>query len=172
MFRKWIVTALVAALMTSAVVSTVQAAEKIALVSLQQALNEVNDGKKAKQKLKKDFESKKKQLDGMKSELEKLSQELDKQKMVLSGEALAQKRQDLQAKFIDLQNKAATYERELKMQEAESAKKILTSLREIVLEISKKEGYTLVIENSTDTVLYASTGEDITPKVIAEYNKK
>lgn len=148
------------------------AAEKIAMVSLQQALNTVNDGKKAKTNLKKEYDVKKKEIDKMKVELEDLGKKLESQKMVLSPEALNEKRKELQTKFMDLQNKAATFERELKTKEAESAKAILLALRDIVLEISKSEGYTLVIENSSDTVLFSANGEDITAKVIAAYNSK
>lgn len=172
MYKKLIIFAVLACTLFLSGVSQAKAQEKIALVSLQKALNMVNEGKKAKNMLKKDYEAKKKKIDAMKNELEKLSKDLDKQKMVLSAEALQNKRKALQTKFMDLQNKAATFERELKTKEAESAKKILMALRDIVINISKKEGYTLVIENSTETVLYSSTGIDITPKVIAAYNKK
>lgn len=148
------------------------AQEKIALVSLQKALNQVNEGKKIKNTLKKEYETKKKKIDAMKLELENLSKDLEKQQMVLSGEALQAKRKNLQEKFIDLQNKAAIFEKELKTKEAQSAQKILNSLRDIVIRISKKQGYTLVIENSTETVLFSKNAEDITSKVIAAYNKR
>jgi len=159
--------------MAGSVLNAAQASdEKIALVSLQKALNLVNDGKKAKDTLKKEYETKKKQIDTMKLDLEKLTKNLEKQQMVLSADALQTKRKELQAKFLDLQNKAATYERELKTKEAESAKKILDRLRQIVVSLSQKEGYTLVIENSADMVLYSKNAEDITQKVIQAFNKK
>lgn len=149
-----------------------QAEEKIALVSLQKALNEVNEGKTAKAKLKKDFDAKKKQIDDLKTQLQTMSQDLEKQKMVLSQDAMKAKTQELQTKYMDLQSKASQYEQELKTQESSTAQKILTSLRQIVNTISSQEGYTLVIENSTETVLYSKTATDITDKVIAAYNKK
>lgn len=152
--------------------SPVHANEKIALVSLQKALLSVNEGKKIKGDLQAEYETKKKQIDTMKSELEKMRDEIEKQQSVLSQEALKQKSQDLQAKFMDLQNKAATYERELTTKEAENAKRMLLKLRDVVLEISKKEGYTLVLENSTDTVLFSQSGVDITENVITAYNNK
>lgn len=161
-----------ASLVSLCVSSVVHAADKVALVSLQRALNEVNDGKKAKDALKRDFDAKKKKIDLMKADLEKLSQDLDKQKSVLSGEALQQKKQDLQAKFLDLQNQAVTYERDLKTQESESAQKILTTLRQMVLDMSKTDGYTMVIENSSETVLYSTVAVDITDKLISAYNAK
>ena len=152
-------------------VSVANAQEKIALVSLQRALNEVNEGKKAKADLQKNYDSKKKQIDTMKTDLEQLSQQLEKEQMVLSKDALKLKTQDLQKKYLDLQNKAASYERELKTAEAESANKILTSLKTLVSKISDQEGFTLVIENSGQTVLFSKSAEDITPKIIAAYNK-
>lgn len=169
MFKKVIV-ATVIGLMILGVTTKAQAADKIALVSLQRALNEVNDGKKAKEGLKKEYEVKKKQIDDLKTGLEKMSQELESQKMVLSADALGAKKKELQTKLLDLQTKAATFEKELATKESESAKNILTKLRQIVMDLSKKEGYTLVIENTAETVLFSANGEDITPKVISAYN--
>ncbi len=172
MRKRIIISAVLALLFVIGSVNISYAQEKIALVSLQSALNQVNEGKKAKESLKKEYESKKKKIDAMKSELESMSKKVEKQQMVLSADAMNKKRKELQAKFLDLQNKAATFERELKTKEAESAKKILTSLRNIVVTLSKKEGYTLVIENSAETVLYSKGATDITSKVIAAYNKR
>lgn len=167
---KKIIIAAILALSLIGTATQVHAVDKIALVSLQRALNEVNDGKKAKDNLKKEYELKKKQIDDMKTELEKSSQDLENQKMVLSADALNAKKKDLQTRILDLQTKAAGFEKELATKESESARGILTKLRQIVLDMSKKEGYTLVIENSSETVLFSSTGEDITPKLITAYN--
>lgn len=163
---------MIAAAAFSFAAKTVHAEEKIALVSLQKALNEVDEGKNAKAKLKKDFDAKKKQIDDMKTQLQTMSQDLDKQKMVLSQDALKSKTQELQTKYMDLQTKASQYEQELKTQESASAQKILGALRQIVNTISSQDGYTLVIENSTETVLFSKNAVDITAKVISAYNKK
>lgn len=170
MFKRLVFSGVILTLLLG-VVAQANAQEKIALVSLQKALNDVNEGKKAKADLQKNYESKKKQIDSLKAELEKLSQDLEKEQMVLSKDALKTKTQDLQKKYLDLQNKAATYERELKTAEAESANKILTSLRSLVNKVSQQQGYTLVIENSAQTVLFATQAQDITPKIIEAYNK-
>lgn len=148
-----------------------QAEEKIALVSLQRALNEVNEGKSAKARLQKDYDAKKKQLDDIKNQLESMSADLEKQKMVLSQEALKSKQQELQTKYIDWQTKGAQYEKDLKTQESASMQKIIMALRQVVSKISNQEGYTLVIENSTETVLFSKNAVDITDKVIASFNK-
>lgn len=170
--KKLVSISLVVLIACFAIVKTVHAEEKIGLVSLQRALNEVEEGKRAKAKLKKDFEIKKKQIDDLKVEFQALSDGLEKDKLVLSQDALKEKSQALQTKYLDLQNKAASYEQELKTQESDSANKILLALRQVVSDISAKEGYTLVIENSTDTVLFSKNASDITDKVISAYNSK
>lgn len=170
--KRRIITTLLFLLVLSGFAATAHANEKIALVSLQKALITVNEGKKVKGDLQAEYETKKKQIDAMKTELEKMRADIEKQQSVLSQDALKQKSQDLQAKFMDLQTKASTYERELTSKEAENAKRMLLKLRDVVLEISKNEGYTLVLENSTDTVLFSQSGVDITDKVIAAYNAK
>lgn len=155
------------------VVSTpVAAQQKVALVSLQSALNQVNQGKRAKATLKADFDSKQKQLESMKGDLKKMRDQLEKQKMVLSENALKTKAGEMQSKFMDLQNKAVQYERELKTKEAESADKILQNLKNVVIEIAKKNSYDIVYENSADVVLYSAQGINITNDVIKAFNKK
>lgn len=152
--------------------SLATAEEKIAIVSLQKALNDVNEGKKAKEKLKKEFAQKKKEIDKEKANLQKEADALQKQGSVLSREAMQSKTQALQKRFMELQTKAANYERELKMAELESANKIIASMRGLIEELAKKGGYTLVLENSTETVLFAPNAKDITKDLIALYNKK
>lgn len=155
---------------TFGVHSLAQAEEKIALVSLQRALNEVEEGKRAKTTLKADFDAKQKQLEALKADLKKMKDDVDKQKMVLSEEALKTKSNEIQTKFLELQQKAMEYEQELKKKEAESADKILTALKTLVLDLGKKNGYDIIYENSAEVVLYSSKGIDITPELIKVYN--
>lgn len=165
---------LVASLMLASVFTTIPAVShaegKIALVNLQRALNDVEEGKKIKAQLKKDFEGKNVEIQKMKTDIETASKNLESQKMVLSQDALKTKSQEIQTKFMDLQNKASTYEQELKKKEAESAKKILDKLQLIVGNIAQKEGYTLVLENSANIVLFSKDTKDITTDVISAYN--
>lgn len=164
----------VATIMTASVISTLPAVAhadgKIALVNLQRALNDVDEGKKIKATLKKDFDLKNAEIQKMKTDIESTSKNLESQKMVLSQDAVKTKSQEIQTKFMDLQNKAATYEQDLKKKEAESAKKILDKLQLIVGSLAQKNGYSLVLENSANIVLYSKDTVDITNDVISAYN--
>lgn|SRR3990167_4325682 len=146
------------------------AQEKIALVSLQKALNDVNEGKQVKATLKADFDAKQKQLESLKAELKKMRDDLDKQKMVLSEDALKAKAGEMQTKFMDLQNKAVQYENELKQKEAQNADRILSHLRNLTVQLAKEKQYDLVVENSADIVIYSAKAEDITGQLIQRYN--
>lgn len=145
---------------------------KIAVVSLQQALNEVNEGKRAMASIKADIESKKSQLEKMKGDIKAKREALEKQRMVLSKEALSSKMNELQNQFLELQKKAMEYDQQVKTKESESVQRILKSLRGIVTEMAKKDGYDIVYENSADTVLYSKTAVDLTPDLIKAYNKR
>lgn len=172
MFKKVTTLVLMTVLCVTLVAKQAHAEEKIALVSLQKALNEVEEGKRAKAKLQKDIDVKKKQIDSLKAEFETMSKQLEKDKTLLSQDAYKTKTQELQTKYLEIQNKASTFERDIRTQELESSQKIILSLRQVVKDISAKDGYTLVIENSAETVLFSKNAEDITTKVIAAFNKK
>lgn len=145
---------------------------KIGTVSFQQALNEVEQGKKAKAALKSEFDSKQKRLDVQQQELQKMQQDVEKNKGVLSQDALVAKQKIFMEKYTDLQKSMAGYREELMTKEAKMTGQILKNLKTVVEGIAKKEGFTLVMEDSQDAVLYVQSKEDLTNRVITLYNQK
>lgn len=154
-----------------AVSGQAEAQQKVAVVSLQQALNQTEEGKKSMAAIQADMQLKKKQLDDMKTELKSMRDEIEKQKMVLSKEALDAKAGAIQTKFLELQRKAVEYEQALRQKETDSVGKILKSLRTVVIELAKREKYDIVYENSADVILYSANAVDITAEVIKAYNR-
>lgn len=145
---------------------------KIGMVNFQQALNEVEQGKRAKAALKSEFDSKQKKLDLQQEELKKLQADLEKQKAVLSQDAMMAKQKDFSEKYMELQKSMAGYRDELVGKEAKMTGQILDNLRKIIGEIGQKEGYTLIVETSQDAVLYAQAKEDLTKRVVTTYNQR
>src|SRR5579862_603198 len=76
---------------------------KVAYVDLQRALEETEDGKKAKAKLKSDFDRKQKELDDKQEELKKMKDALDKKAALMKPEALQKEQADFQNRFVELQ---------------------------------------------------------------------
>ena len=170
MFRKFLVVSTI--LITSIFgFQGVRAADlKIAVVDLQQALNDSAEGKKAMSALEADKSAKSKQLESMKTEITNMRNELEKQKDSLTKEVLQQKANDLINKSGELQKKASEFEQQLKKKEIEATRRIISGLRMVVSDVAKDKGLDLVLENSADIVLYAPSAVDITPDVIKAYN--
>lgn len=163
-----------AVLMTVFGVAPVLAAEnlKIGMVSFQQALNQVEQGKRAKAALKSEFDAKQRKLDIQQQELKKMQDEIEKQKLVLSQDALMAKQKTFSDKYLELQKSMAGYRDELVSKEAKMTGQILKNLKTIVAEIGQKEGFTLIVEVSQDAVLFAQAKEDLTGRVVSIYNQK
>ena len=151
---------------------TTPAVLKIGVVNLQQALNEVEEGKKAKANLKSNFDKEQKKLEIMKKEVETLQQDYEKQRLVSTGTDLKSKEDALKTKITDLQNALKNSQQTLSNQELAVTGKILQNLKGMVQEIGKKENYSLILENSQDALLYSQQADDLTPKLISMYNSK
>lgn len=164
---------LVAGLLTTMLIGRVATAqEKIGLVDLQKALNEVEEGKAAKARLKGEFDLKQKTLDALQNDLKAMKDNLEKQKLVLSQDALKQKELEYRDKFVELQKKLAEFRGELQQKEAQYTGDIIIALKQLVSELGARDKYTLVFEKGQDVVLYAPTASDLTPALIQLYNSK
>lgn len=145
---------------------------KIGLVDFQKVLNSVEQGKKAKEALKAEFDTKQKKLDLQQNELKKIRDEVEKQKLVLSEEALRSKESDYKNKVMDIQKNLGEFRQTLVMKETKLTQLILDNIRKIVAEIGQKENYTLVVEKSQDAVVYAASKDDLTDRVVTIYNQR
>ncbi len=144
---------------------------KFGYVNFQQALNEVEEGKKAKAVLKTEFEEKQKKLDEIQRKLQAMKEDLEKQRLILSADALKEKEEEYRKLFIELQQKIATYKEELQTKEGKLTSDILTIIHCIVQDVGTAEGYTMILEKSQDVVLYSQADADLTDTVIKKYNK-
>ena len=145
---------------------------KLGTVNLQQALNEVEEGKKAKAKLKEDFDKEQKKLEILRQELADMQGKLEQERLVSSGKDYQQKEENFKQKLVSVQNSLRDAQQNLAKREMEVTGAILNDLKVIVLDIGKKENYTFIFEGSQDVLLYSPNVEDITAKVISLYNAK
>lgn len=143
---------------------------KIGIVDFERAINEVNEGKRAKESLKTEFDNKKKELEAMENELKTMKTELEKQRMILSADALKSKTDAFQEKFKTFQTKTRDYSNEMAQKETTLTKSIVERMQSIVTKIATDEGYTFVFEKSQGGVLVGPTSADLTDRVIKDYN--
>lgn len=145
---------------------------KVGIVDLQRALNESSAGKRAKDQFKGEFEKMQNGLKSEKDSLDRLKEDLDKKSVVLSEDQRKTKMEDFERRRRDLRRKLEDSDAELRKKDQELTGNILKDLAVVIQEIGEREGYTLILENSSSSVLYGSKSIDITDSVIKAFDAK
>ncbi len=148
-----------------------EAAMKIGLVDLFKAVNESEQGKKAKGELEAMIKGKQESLDQKGKAIEKLKSELEKQSGVLSSEARKGKEDELERLSRDYQRSVADSQNEVRKKEGELTGRIVKDLREIILSIAQEEHYTLILEKAEGLILFSDKSLDITEKVTKRFDE-
>lgn len=161
---------LAAALMISFVAPRLYAQVRIAVVDLQRALNETEDGRRAKARLKRLFKQRQEDLDKRQGELKALKEDIEKNIELWSQETKQRRLEEYQKAFVDLQQQYVEYQRELAEREAEATGEIVQRMQTILRRIGQAEGYTLIIERNEAGVVWVPTNLDLTDDVIQRYN--
>ena len=151
-------------------VAHAQSAVKLGVVDFQQALNEVEEGKRARATLEKRFDEKKAGLEARKAELEQMRDSLEAQKALLSENALRAKEAEFNTKAVEFQQDMVNAQTEMAAMEQELTGGILEKLLNVAQAIGKEQGFTLVVE--AQSVVFAVDALDITAQVIARFNTK
>ena len=154
--------------------SKVVAAEtvgKIGIVDLSRAVNESEQGKKAKGELEAVVKKKQEALDEKGTALEKLKTEIEKQGSVMSAEARKKKEDDLERLTREYQRALTDSQTEVRQKESELTGNIVKELRRIINDVAKDEKYDLVLDNNPALVAYVNKGIDITDEVIKKLDE-
>lgn len=153
---------------------------RMGVVDFQQALNGVEEGKKAKAKLKKEFEGKQKDIEKRKADLEKRQKVLeDYQGKAASGLLKPEKMEEgrkleaeFRKKFEEYTKLVQDSQKNISQKEMDATRGILQKLRDMVVDLGRKEGFSMVLEKNESGLLYAASYTDLTEKLIQTYNKK
>lgn len=152
--------------------STADAQVKIGVVDLQRAINETEDGRQAKRRLKKLFDERQKSLNAKQESLKSQKESLERQQDVLSEDALKKKVEKYQSDLMELQNEYVQYQQELTQKEAELTGKILEKMQAILRRIGQTDGYTLIVEANEGGIVWVPSNLDLTDVLIQRYNKQ
>lgn len=142
--------------------------DKIGVVDLQRALNEVDEGATAKKALKKEFDAKQKQLDTRQAELKTLKDELDAQATMMTPEKKQEKVADLQRKLVEVQQLYMQLQQDLSKREAEATQQIFQKMGVILGQLGEEQGYAAIVEKSA--MPYFKPSLDVTNELIRRYN--
>jgi outer membrane protein len=145
---------------------------KIGIVDLQRALNESAAGKKAKEQFKVEFDRMQGSLKGEKDKLDKMKDDLDKQSAVLKADDRKAKADEFERRQRDLRRKLEDSDAELRKKDQELTGDILKDLATVIQEIGQRDNYTVVLENSSSSVLYGAKSIDMTDEVIKTFDSR
>ena len=162
--------ATLAALMLTAVLA--QAQSKVGYVDVQKAIQATTAGKKAKDTLDSEYQKRKANLDKRKADIEKMGQDLEKKKSVLSEEVLGKKQMELQEEMMKFQKTVGENQLEIQKKEEELVKPILNKMKAVIEKVAQEKGFSLVLENKGQAVLFAAKDADLTDDVVKAFEKE
>lgn len=149
-----------------------ESSEKIAIVDVQQIVNDSIIGKAAKNNVEQQINKAKLKVASLKSDFEKQRADLEKQSSILSGPALEQRREALAKKQVDFQRSYQDMQQDLARVNDKELGKVVEQVNEVVKGLADERGYQFVFEKDKQSVLYAAPRIDITKEVIESLDKK
>ncbi len=143
---------------------TVAAQVKVAVVDVQRAVMQTEEGLRAQATLKKIFDSRQQEINKKQVELQKQKEEIDKQSRVLSQQALQKKVEDWQKQMGELQGTFVEYNKELEKKQKELTDPIFERVIGAIKRLAGTDGYDLVVDRAT--VAFSRSDLDLTDRVI------
>jgi outer membrane protein len=141
---------------------------KVAVVDVQRAVANTEDGLRAQAMLKKLFDSKQQELNKRQTDLARQREELEKQAKVLGKDAATKRAEEWQKAMMDLQATFVDYNKELEKKQKELTDPVFEKILAIIKRIATAENIDLVLDKAT--VAYVRTDLDLTEKAIQMYN--
>lgn len=145
-------------------------AAKYAVVDMQRAVQEVDDGAAAKKRLAAEIKRGQAELDTLKNEVQAMKDDFDGQAMMMTDEVKQKRQAEMQQKVMEVQQKFMMMQQGLAKKEQEAMAGILQKMGVVLEQMAKEGGYDLVLDRST-SVLYAKQHLDVTNELIRRYNR-
>ncbi len=147
------------------------AADKIGFINMQEIIQTSNAGKKEGDELKKFVDKKQGTIKAMEAELERMKKDFEKQASVMTAAARADKENAIQKKMRDYKLYVDDSNNELQQRNQALAQKMVPQIMKSVNSIAEKEGYTLILDISSMPIPYYNKANNISKKVIEDYNR-
>jgi outer membrane protein len=137
---------------------------KMAVVDVQRAVMQTEDGLRAQATLKKLFDSRQQELNKKQVDMQKQKEDIDRQSHVLSAQALQKKVEDWQKQMVELQSTFSEYNKELEKRQKELTDPIFERVISVIKRLAGQDGYDLIVDRAT--VAFARSDLDLTDRVI------
>jgi len=137
---------------------------RVAVVDVQRAVMQTEDGLRAQANLKKLFDSKQQELNRKQVDLQKQKEEIEKQSKILSKDAIQKRADDWQKQMVELQQTFVEYNKELEKKQKELTDPIFERVVGSIKRIAGTDGYDLIVDRAT--VAFSRSDLDLTDRVI------
>ena len=141
---------------------------KVAVVDMQRAVLETEDGLRAQATLRKFFDRRQMELSARQEELGRKKEDIERQSKVLSAQALERAMADWQKQMTELQQTYVDYNKELQKKQNEVTAPIYARISGLLRKLARKDNYDVILERQA--VPYARTDLDVTDSLIVMYN--
>ncbi len=142
---------------------------KIGVFDSQRLSEETEQGKKFQAELDEFRGKKAREIEAKEKEIKDLEDQLKAQELSLSEEKRSNIQKEIQKKYVEMQRMRDDASRDFQSELLEVQKKFQDELLQIVAEIGREQGYTVIFEKIQ--VIYFSGVVDITNDVIAKFNE-
>src|SRR5207237_2594920 len=152
--------------------SLVAGPNKLAIINIQAAIANTNEGQRDLDALQKKFEPKQIELKSLSDEVENLKKQLSAQTDKLNDDERNKRVQSIESKQKTLQRNLEDAQNEYQSQSNDIAQRIGQKLMQTLDSYAKQNGFAVVIDVSSQQspVLWAAQSVDITKPVIDAYN--
>jgi outer membrane protein len=145
---------------------------KIGVVDVDAVLNATEAGRQAREELSRKQREAEAQVQPMMERYNDLKEEIKGKKYVLSEEALFEKQVELAELQNKIENKLKELEGQLKIDQGRMLQPLEAKLREIIQDIGKEQGFTLILRRDSPGLMYRREALDITDLVVERFNKQ
>lgn len=145
---------------------------KVGYVDVQKALSTSKLGTEAQKKYEEQVKKAQTKLDTKKEEFERAQGEFSKQKESLSEKARAEREEKLLGLEKELKRSFQDSQEQLRRENMKLVGELVKKIKDIVDEMGKQDGFTVILEKGAQSVLYADSQIDITERVVKEFDER
>ncbi len=145
---------------------------KFGVVDVDQAIISTEAGKAAREELTRKQREAEAKLQPLYDRYRTLEEDFKAKKLVLSEDALFQKQLDLTEMRNQIQGNTNELEGQMQVDQKRIQGPLISNLSEIVNEVGKSQGFSMIFHRSTPGILYVREALDITDIIIERYNQK
>jgi outer membrane protein len=145
---------------------------KIGYIDIQRALNESDEGQRAKKRFKEQLDRLQEDLAKQKDQVDALKDQLAKKALVMKEEERRNLEKEYQRKLREFERAYEDTQGELQLKDSELTRDLIQDIQVVIQAYGRKGGYDFILEQSGSGLLYGDSKLDITDDIIKAYDQK